>query len=201
MIFKLFSPLLKWALLAGLLVALVLLIRQNVRLSSDVARCNRNVEAATDSLRHLSLSDGRSSSQGEALEMRLSEVERYMPQVITEIRSMGVKPQRAAAISTTSFTGMKDFTTYLRDSITADTQHVRLFNYSDAWYNVQGIAKGDSQQVSISNTDTLVQVIYRGSRAKWWNPFSPRPLLQRCAFSNPSARINYQQTIQISKKP
>ena len=190
---------LKWVLLVAICLALFITIRQNVRLKKDVSRDGRNLKAATDSLQRLTLKDGRSAAQGEALEMRLGEIEKYMPRVIDEIHKMGVKPSQTQAVSTTGFTAIKNFTSYLHDSTVADTQHFKIFHYADAWYQVSGIAAGDSQSVAISNRDTLIQVIYRGARTKWWNPFSPRPLLQRCAFSNPSAQVSYQQTIQISK--
>ena len=79
--------------------------------------------------------------------------------------------------------------------------HVRVFSYKDQWYTIKGQAIGDTQHVQIQNTDTLVQVVYKGQRVKpWLWIFSPRKLEQRVSVSNPNANIKYAQVIQIQKR-
>jgi len=95
----------------------------------------------------------------------------------------------------------RHITTLLRDSIIRDTIQVRVFNYEDGYYTVEGIAEADTQRVRISSRDTLTQVVFRGKREKpWLWIFSPRQLVQRVALKNPNAKIEYSQIIQLMEE-
>ena len=89
----------------------------------------------------------------------------------------------------------------LRDSVIHDTIPVKVFSYNDNFYNVHGIAHNSTQEVKINYQDTLVQVVFRGSRVKpWLWIFSPRKLQQRVTLKNPNAQITYSEFIQMQRR-
>ena len=58
------------------------------------------------------------------------------------------------------------------------------------FYNIEGIAIGSTQNVSIQSTDSLMQVVYKGKRKKpylWF--FSKRQLEQVITNKNPNSKL------------
>ena len=99
---------------------------------------------------------------------------------------------------TTGFNVHTPATVLLRDSVIYDTVQVRVFDYQDGFFAVQGKAIGNRQHLELSYQDTLVQVVYRGERERpWLWIFSPRKLMQRVSLKNPNAHIHYTQQIEI----
>ena len=123
---------------------------------------------------------------------------RYSILLANEIKQLGVKISRAESVSTTSFEVETPATVILRDSIIFDTIPVKHFNYDDGFFEIQGTAIGNQQQLNLAYRDTLVQVVYRGEREiPWLWIFSPRKLMQRVSLKNPNAQIEYTQHIEI----
>ncbi|MBU0489989.1 MAG: hypothetical protein KKD31_18775, partial [Bacteroidetes bacterium] len=117
-----------------------------------------------------------------------------------EIRNLKIKPNRVESFTETVVETEKQITTVLRDSIIHDTIQARVFDYADEFYSVAGIAIGDTQQVHIHSTDSLIQVVYKGKRRKpWLWIFSSRKLEQAIACKNPNAIVKYSRHIEISK--
>jgi hypothetical protein len=114
---------------------------------------------------------------------------------------MDIKPERTVQVTNHYTENEKHITTLVRDTIIRDTVRVRVFDYEDGYYSVKGIAEADTQRVSITSRDTLMQVVFRGKREKprrWI--FSPRQLEQRVALKNPNAVVEYSQIIQLMDK-
>ena len=144
--------------------------------------------------------NGRLVAQNRVLELKSNELAALLPQIANEIKQLGVKVSRAESMSTTSFDVETPATVTLRDSIIFDTIPVTLFNYDDGFFDIQGTAIGDQQQLNLSYRDTLVQVVYRGEREiPWLWIFSPRKLMQRVGLKNPNAQIEYTQHIEIEE--
>jgi hypothetical protein len=113
---------------------------------------------------------------------------------------LGVGVSKTTQFTTTVVETKTNVITTLRDSLILDTIKVRIFNYQDQWYQIQGISEKDTQRLVIKSMDTLTQVLFYGERQKpWLWFFSPRKLQQRVSVTNPNATIKYSQTIQIQK--
>ena len=144
--------------------------------------------------------NGKLVGQNKVLELKINELNVLIPKLHKEIESLGVNPKRATSLSETSFTMETHIQTVIQDSTVIDTIPIKHFHYQDEFFCINGFASNNSQQLSISYQDTLIQTIYRGKRKKpWLWIFSPRQLEQRVALKNPNATINYTHHINIIK--
>jgi len=188
-------------LVIAIIFAIWMLWTSNKNLKKDNQRLVSNMETLGADLKYIRIQNGTLAAQSGVLELRLKELQTLFPKQSKSIQDLGVNPSRVQQLSTTVIESQKQIVTTLRDSVIHDTVHIRVFSYKDQWYTIKGQAIGDTQHVQIQNTDTLVQVVYKGQRVKpWLWIFSPRKLEQRVSVSNPNANIKYAQVIQIQKR-
>ena len=189
--------------LIGLLVllgAIVLLYKSNQRLHADNKRLSSNIKTLGAELVLVKTKSGKLAAQTDLLVLQTSELKKLFPKEFKQIESLGVGVSKTTQFTTAVVETKTNVITTLRDSLILDTIKVRVFNYQDQWYQIQGISEKDTQRLVITSTDTLTQVVYRGERLKpWLWVFSPRKIQQRVSVSNPNATIKYSQTIQIQK--
>lgn len=187
---------------AMLIIAVVLLMwmnwSRNQKLHRENQRLTTNLQALQQGMQEVQLSNGRLAQQSQVLTMGVEELKALFPLQYQNVLRAGLSARRTQQVSTTHLNTEHRVTTTVRDSVIRDTVRVRVFSYRDDWVNLEGIAQGDSQQVRFESRDSLVQVVYRGSRIKpWLWIFSPRQLEQRIYSSNPYSRIQYNQTIRL----
>ena len=189
--------------LIGLLVllgAIVLLYKSNQRLHADNKRLSSNIKTLGAELVLVKTKSGKLAAQTDLLVLQTSELKKLFPKEVKQIESLGVGVSKTTQFTTSVVETKTNVITTLRDSLILDTIKVRVFDYQDQWYQIQGISEKDTQRLVIKSTDTLTQVVYRGERIKpWLWVFSPRKIQQRVSVSNPNAKIKYSQTIQIQK--
>ena len=187
--------------LIGLLVllgAIVLLYKSNQRLHADNKRLSSNLKTLGAELVLVKTKSGKLAAQTDLLVLQTSELKKLFPKEVKQIESLGVGVSKTTQFTTTVVETKTNVITMLRDSLILDTIKVRVFDYQDQWYQIQGISEKDSQRLVIKSTDTLTHVVYRGERIKpWLWVFSPRKIQQRISVSNPNATIKYSQSIQI----
>lgn len=160
----------------------------------------KTLELTVQELKQISTKSGQYAAENEVMQLRIKELGILYPRLLDEIKNLKISPKSAESIASTSYITEKRFTTRLRDSVVHDTVRVKVFNYKDAWYDIQGIAHDSTQEVSVNSKDTLVQVVYKGKREKpWLWIFSPRKVMQRVTLKNPNAHITYSEFIQIQK--
>lgn len=168
--------------------------KENDRLSKTLAQ-------TVQQLKEIQTQSGQLAVENEVLQLRLKELSTLYPKLLDEIRNLKINPKRAESVSSTAINTEKRIVTMLRDSIIHDTVAVKVFSYTDNYYQVHGIAQDSTQEVKINYKDTLVQVVYLGPREKpWLWIFSPRKLQQRVTLKNPNARITYSEFIQIQRR-
>ena len=155
-------------------------------------------EALGQEITTLRLENGRLASENQVLQLKSKELAALLPELAAEVRGLNVRLGKAQSVSATGFTVQTPATVLLRDSVIYDTVQVRVFDYQDGFFTVQGKAIGNKQHLELSYQDTLVQVVYRGERERpWLWIFSPRKLMQRVSLKNPNAHIHYTQQIEI----
>lgn len=182
---------------------------------SERLRLTHSFEAANKFIEYYQAENGKLVGKTEVLQLKNSELEKIYPTIIDEIRNLKVKPGRVESYTENVITQEKQITTVLRDSVVNDTVRVKVFEYKDEFYNVYGritnpnnsmvgIANPDQQHdsifVQISSTDSIIQVVYRGTRYKPWLWFlSRRKLEQAISCKNPNSKIIYSKHIEIVK--
>ncbi len=189
--------------LIGLLVvlgAITLLWKSNQRLHADNKRLSSNIKTLGAELSMVKTKSGQLAAQSDLLVLQTRELKKLFPKEVKQIENLGVKVNKTTQYSTTVVETKTNVLTTLRDSLIFDTVQVRVFDYQDQWYQINGVIEKDTQHLVIKSMDTLTQVLYYGERQKpWLWFFSPRKLQQRVSVTNPNATIKYSQTIQIQK--
>lgn len=175
--------------------------RQYFRERKDKNRIEKNFEIAETSVKIYRLKNGQLASQNQVMRLHYDELVAIYPKILEEVKNIEIRPKYLTHYSETIVNQEKEIRTNLRDSIILDTVRARVFDYRDKFYQVKGIAIGDSQRVVIHSRDSLIQVIYRGKRLHPWFWFlSKRQTQQVITCKNPSNTILYNKTIQIIKK-
>jgi hypothetical protein len=189
--------------LIGLLVvlgAITLLWKSNQRLHADNKRLSSNIKTLGAELTLVKTKSGQLAAQSDLLVLQTRELRKLFPKEVKQIENLGVKVNKTTQYSTTVVETKTNVLTTLRDSLIFDTVQVRVFDYQDQWYQINGVIEKDTQRLVIKSMDTLTQVLFYGERQKpWLWFFSPRKLQQRVSVTNPNATIKYSQTIQIQK--
>lgn len=126
------------------------------------------------------------------------EQDRLSDAILKQLDSLRIPVKRVTEVRHTAGIIRQTITTQLRDSVVTDTVKVRVFCYADRYMRLDGLARGDTQQVRVAITDTLLQVVHKGKRKyPWLWIFSPRELLQTVRLANPNATITYDEQIKV----
>lgn len=163
-------------------------------------RLEQSFIAANQDVQYYKSRNGELVAKVDVLQLKYNELKEIYPEIIAEIRNLKIRPSRVDQYSETVIHTQKDIVTTLRDSIIYDTIPVKVFNYSDEFYTISGIAVNDTQRVHIESRDSLIQVVYKGERIKpWLWIFSKRKLQQVVSCKNPNCKIEYTKIINIKK--
>ncbi len=153
-------------------------------------------KAANQQIVYFKAKNGNLAAKNDALLLKYRELKDVYPDIISEIKNLKVNPRQVEHFSETVIHQQKDIVTTLKDSMIYDTVPVRVFNYSDEFYTVNGLAVGDTQEVHIESRDSLIQVVFKGERVKpWLWIFSRRKLQQVVSCKNPNSKIGYSRSI------
>lgn len=185
--------------------AFAVLIKTSLQLKQENNRLWNNQEAMFEGLNRIELANGGIAQEQAVLSLKIQELNNTYPSVLKEIKALGIAKRKLVQFTQTASQSKLEIETILRDSIsqnqvaTIDTMPYKLFNYQDNYYTIVGRSYLNKQWLSISNRDTLVQVVYRQRKNKWLWFFSPYIYRQRIQCKNPNANIFYSQIIQIKR--
>lgn len=185
-------------------VLLVTLLVTAVRWGVSSRKDYKNILSVNQALHEdLKTLEGETSSrisQSKVLQLKLSELQKVVPELHAQIKALKVRPSRTESIAETGISSNIQIKTILRDSVVYDTVPVRHFSYADDYFRIDGYAMEDTQHLNITYRDTLVQAVYRGRRKRpWLWVFSPRQLEQKVSLKCPTSHINYSHFIEIQR--
>jgi hypothetical protein len=156
--------------------------------------------SANQQIKYYKAKNGDLVGKVNVLQLKFSELKNIYPEIIAEIRNLKINPRFVNSYSETVIHEQKDIVTTLRDSLIFDTIPVRVFNYKDEFYTVNGLAIGDTQKVHIESRDSLILVVFKGERYKpWLWVFSRRKLQQVVGCKNPNCKVEYSRFVRIVK--
>lgn len=183
-----------------LVTLLVTAVRWGVSSRKDYKNIISVNQALHEDLKTLEGEKSSKISEGKVLQLKLSELQKVVPELQAQIRALKVRPSRTESIAETGISSKIQINTILRDSVVYDTVQVKHFRYVDDYFRIDGFAVRDTQHLNITYRDTLVQVVYRGRRKRpWLWVFSPRQLEQKVSLKCPSSHINYSHLIEIQR--
>lgn len=166
----------------------------------DNNRLSQNLTSLNENLTYYKSRNGNLVGKNSVLVFRLSEFTNLFSGLADQIKDLKINVNRIQSVSNTVIQSEKNITTTLKDSTINDTVTAKIFRYNDSFYDIEGIAIGNTQNVSIHSTDSLLQVVYKGKRKKpylWF--FSKRQVEQVISNKNPNSKISYSKFIQIQK--
>lgn len=167
-------------------------------------RERQNVIALTAEADTLRTKSGKLAYDNRVLRVELSDLrDGAVPELQREIEELKIKLRRAESMSQTVVLTTDTLTVELHDTVVfrnTDTVRILRFDYSDEFTHISGYSDNDTAiRITYATTDSIVQVVYKGKRDKWWRIFSKRPLHQRIYSKNPHSTIKYNETIFITK--
>lgn len=191
----------RFALVVLAAICIVGFIQTSQQQLDEIQRLRSSVFALNTGMKTIQLSSGKLAAGAGVVQVQTDQLRESFPQIVEAIQRLDLKVGKARQVNTVASQTTHTIKTFLRDSVIYDSVKVKSFEYKDSYLTLHGIQMGDSQRVHLELTDTLSQVIFKGKRLKpyLWI-FSPRILEQRAALSNPSARLTYLQTLQISRR-
>ena len=172
-----------------------------LKVRKDNKRLNENINAINQDLTYYKSKSNKLVAKNSVLSFRINEFRKSFPKILNEIRDLKLRVNRINSISQTIIHSEKHIETHIKDTLINDTIKARVFNYTDDFYKLHGIAVGDTQKVDIKSTDSLIQVVFKGKRKRPYLWFlSKRRLEQVISNKNPNAKIAYSRFIKIIKK-
>lgn len=136
----------------------------------------------------------------EQLELSLTEVKQNRTKLIKEIHNMKIRPKDAIAIGETITETAVQIKAPIREEKSLETGKVALqkvFDWSDAWTNINGRIEEDSLTLQYNSLDTLVQVIHVEKHKFLFIRWGVKAIRQSVTLKNPNARIVGSEYIKI----
>ncbi len=190
-----------------LVAALVILGKAYRSAVDDRNRLARNQSTLLDSVTHYKTAAGKEAASVQALELKVSELERYRADAAAEIRALGIKLRRVESVATTTSQTEVGITATLHDTVVirqCDTMllhdTVKLFRWRDAWCRVEGTVSLDSVACRVTSTDTLRQIVHRVPRRFLFIRWGTKAIRQEIVSTNPHTRIVYTEYIDMRRK-
>lgn len=190
----------------------------------DRERLKTNQRALLDSVTHYKTAAGKEAASVEALQLKVSELERYKADAAREIRSLGIRLRRVEATAAAATHTEIQIKVPLTDSMrrirlenlhaTADSVKARLnqefagrsliagqgFEWDDGHVRVRGLVTEDSVTCSVRSIDTLRQIVHRVPRRFLFIRWGTKAIRQEVISSNPHTRIVYAEYIEMRRR-
>ena len=176
--------------------------------SRSYDRLEQNGILANDTIQYYKAKDGNTVAKIYSLEYTISEIKAgIVDSVLDKVKNMKISVNSVQAVSQSSITNEKHFTTLVRDTTIYDTIKAQYFRYKDKFYSVYGLKIGDKENVTLNHHDNIMQVVYKGDRItkkgkkmpSWWF-FTKRKLTQAMYCEDSTSKITYMRYINIVKK-
>ncbi len=183
---------------ATLLLASGWLFRAYLQAEREIDRLEENLYTLDQTLEHTTDRLGEEIASRDALRLRCAEFERLRAADAATIRQLGIRLQRAEAISRTETATAVEVRAPLRDTVRLyDT--LRLFRWQDPWVRIEGQIARDSIHCHIESVDTLLQVVHRIPHRFLFFRWGTKALRQEILSKNPHTRVVYAEYIALER--
>ena len=139
------------------------------------------------------------------LQLTKDELEKSNQELCQEVKDLGIKLKRLQSVSQTSSQSDIKIRTEVRDSIVykpeihlVDT--LKAFSWKDPpWAEVSGVIDSGKVDLSVSMTDTIIQIVHRVPWRFLCFRFGTKAIRQEVISKNPHNRIRYSEYIELKK--
>lgn len=177
------------------------LCRSNQTLRNERDRLEANQTTLLEKASYYETELGKSAASVQRLTLTKSELEHNYKDVCQRADELGVKLKRMQAAAQTATQTEVKVETQLRDTIiyrdvaTVDT--LKVFNWNDAWVNVDGEIKGCEIALDVQSCDTIQQIVHRVPKKWWFFKWGTKAIRQEVVSTNPHTKITYTEYIEI----
>jgi hypothetical protein len=112
--------------------------------------------------------NGEQAVKLQSQELTINEIRATSHSVITDLRNLYIPPRQLQSYTAASTEIAKHIETTLRDSIVMDTIKVKVIDYRDEWFTVNGRINGTLVNMDIKTIDSLSIVNYLSKRPRPW---------------------------------
>ena len=188
-------------------------------------RLSRNQSTLLDSVKHYKTAAGKEAASVQALELKVSELERYKAHAAAEIRALGIRLKRVESVATTTTRTEVRITVPLTDTAAIHPEDTRMqavdslhanpdriladnlpageikeFRWDDGHVGIRGIIEADSVRCDVVSIDTLRQIVHRVPRRFLFIRWGTKAIRQEILSTNPHTQIVYAEYIDMRRK-
>ena len=171
----------------------------------DRKRLRNNQEALMSECKLYETKAGESAASVLRLQLTKDELEKSNQELCQEVKDLGRKLKRLQSVSQTSSQSDIKIRTEVRDSIVykpeihlVDT--LKAFSWKDPpWAEVSGVIDSGKVDLSVSMTDTIIQIVHRVPWRFLCFRFGTKAIRQEVISKNPHNRIRYSEYIELKK--
>ena len=141
--------------ICALVIFIIIMFKQNNIISQDRDLYKRNMNSVLMECVEWKTKDSLSAAKNATLNLKISELERYRNNDISQINQLKKKNEELNnLIKNSSKTEIKIITQLKDTVIYKDT--IKYFNWNDNWTSVKGLIQKDTVDLNINNSDSLV---------------------------------------------
>ena len=176
-----------------------------IEANKEKTRLQDNQETLMRNINHYKTDAGESAASVLRLQLTIDELEQNYQKVCKEAKDLGIKLKRLQSVSQTSTTGNIEIQAEIKDSIRyvpeihlVDT--LKKFAWSDPpWAKIAGVIESGKVNLSVSTTDTIVQIVHKVPKRFLCFRFGCKAIRQEIVSKNPYNKILYTEYIELKK--
>lgn len=184
-----------------LAVALWLALRWGKFERSEHLRYKGNTEQLLAENEAYRTENGNWAMTAQSLEMRASEVEKYLADANARIKDLGVKNRRLEQyIEAGTKTEVEVVTQYVEVPMPGEPgKYIGSFLWSDPWVSVSGTIENKTVHCDVISCDTLSFVAHRVPRRFLFIKYGTKKLQMDVVSANPHTKLEYARDVKIRK--
>ena len=133
-------------------------------------------------------------------ELTIKEIHKTSPDIFSSIKNLYIQPRQLRSFVQANTKAEKYIETTLRDSVITDTIKVKVIDYRDQWFTVNGLISGNDTKMNIATSDSLKVITYLSRRPHPWFWIFGGKRHPEAAITNKNPFIKYSITKSITVK-
>jgi hypothetical protein len=166
----------------------------------NTVRLTENLAAVQKEATYFKGRNGDQAVKITSQELTISELKKTIPEAIQDIKNLYIQPRQLQSFTKAGTSIGKHISTTLRDSVIMDTIRVKVIDYRDQWFKVNGMIRDSKLNLEIKTSDTLTVVNYLSKRPHPWLWIFGGKRHPEAAISNKNPFIKYEITKSIVVK-
>lgn len=168
--------------------------------NSEKGRFKANQTSLLSKVDTLTAENGKHAAEVLKLTLTANELKKSNAILKATVDELHIKLKRVQSASTSATKTEIKVVTQVRDSIVyrdSIITPIKVFSWSDAWTDVNGIIEKDSVDLSVQSVDTLTTIVHKVPHKFWFIKWGCKAIKQTVVSSNPHTKITYTEYIEV----